>query len=54
MRVKVINKQPASVLQKKRVCAYARVSTDSRRQEDSLENQMETAVFRLYESYCKK
>lgn len=27
---------------KKRVCAYARVSTDSRRQEDSLENQMET------------
>lgn len=42
MRVKVINKRPASVLQKKRVCAYARVSTDSRRQEDSLENQMET------------
>ena len=27
MRVKVINKQPASVLQKKRVCTYARVST---------------------------
>ena len=42
MRVKVINKRPASVLQKKRVCAYARVSTDSRRQEDSLENQIET------------
>ena len=42
MRVKVINKRPALVLQKKRVCAYARVSTDSRRQEDSLENQMET------------
>ena len=42
MRVKVINKRPASVFQKKRVCAYARVSTDSRRQEDSLENQMET------------
>jgi predicted site-specific integrase-resolvase len=42
VRVKVINKRPASVLQKKRVCAYARVSTDSRRQEDSLENQMET------------
>ena len=42
MREKVINKRPASVLQKKRVCAYARVSTDSRRQEDSLENQMET------------
>ena len=34
MRVKVINKRPASVLQMKRVCAYARVSTDSRRQED--------------------
>ena len=42
MREKVINKRPASVLQKKRVCAYARVSTDSRRPEDSLENQMET------------
>ena len=42
MRVKVINKRPASVLQKKRVCAYVRVSTDSRRQEESLENQMET------------
>ena len=41
MRVKVINKRPASVLQKKRAYAYARVSTDSR-QEDSLENQMET------------
>ena len=38
----MINKRPASVLQKKRVCAYARVSTDSRRQEDSLGNQMET------------
>ena len=42
MRVKVINKRPALVLQKKMVCAYTRVSTDSRRQEDSLENQMET------------
>lgn len=42
MRVKVINKRPALVLQKKRVCAYVRVSTDSRRQEESLENQMET------------
>lgn len=39
MQVKVINKRPASALKKKRVCAYARVSTDSRRQEDSLENQ---------------
>ena len=37
-----VYKRQASVLQKKRVCAYARVSTDSRRQEDSLENQMET------------
>ena len=42
MRVKVINKRLDSVLQKKRGCAYARVSTDSGRQEDSLENQMET------------
>lgn len=41
MRVKVINKRPASVLQKKRVCAYASVFTDSRRQENSLENQMD-------------
>lgn len=39
MQIKVINKCPTSVIQKKRVCAYARVSTDSRRQEDSLENQ---------------
>lgn len=42
MQVKIINKIPASVVKKKRVCAYARVSTDSRRQEDSLENQTET------------
>lgn len=41
MQVKRINKRPISVLQRKRVCAYARVSTDSRRQEDSLENQIE-------------
>ena len=39
MQVKIINKLPASAVRKKRVCAYARVSTDSRRQEDSLENQ---------------
>lgn len=39
MQVKIINKIPASAVRKKRVCAYARVSTDSRRQEDSLENQ---------------
>lgn len=42
MQVEAINKCPVSVLQKKRVCAYARVSTDSRRQEDSLENQTAT------------
>ena len=39
MQVKIINKISASAVRKKRVCAYARVSTDSRRQEDSLENQ---------------
>ena len=39
MRVKVINKRPASVLQKKRVCAYARVSTDDPRQTSSYELQ---------------
>ena len=42
MRVEAINKCPVPGLQKKRVCAYARVSTDSRRQEDSLENQTAT------------
>lgn len=42
MRVKVINKRPVLEIQKKKVCAYARVSSDSRRQEDSLENQMMT------------
>lgn len=42
MRVKVINKRPTLVVQKKKVCAYARVSSDSRSQEDSLENQMMT------------
>lgn len=42
MRVKVINKRPTLAIQKKKVCAYARVSSDSRRQEDSLENQMMT------------
>lgn len=38
MQVKIINKVPAFAVRKKRVCAYARASTDSRRQEDSLEN----------------
>lgn len=42
MQVKIINKIPVSAVRKKRVCAYARVSTDSRRQEDSLENQTDS------------
>lgn len=42
MQVRIINQIPASAVRKKRVCAYARVSTDSRRQEDSLENQTAT------------
>lgn len=41
MRIKVI--QPIAQEKKKlRVCAYARVSTDSQKQEDSLENQTST------------
>lgn len=42
MMLKIINKIPTSAVKKKRVCAYARVSTDSRRQEDSVENQTAT------------
>jgi len=42
MRVKIIETRPPEKIKKKRVCAYARVSTDSRRQEDSLENQTAT------------
>ena len=38
MRIRIITAVP-TVEKKKRVCAYARVSTDSRRQEESLENQ---------------
>lgn len=41
MRIKVIE-APTQTIRKKKVCAYARVSTDSRRQEDSLENQTTT------------
>lgn len=41
MRIRIITAVPAAE-KKKRVCAYARVSTDSRRQEDSLENQTST------------
>lgn len=40
MQVKIIQAILPSTKNKKRVCAYARVSTDSRSQEDSLENQM--------------
>ena len=39
MRIKVIKPTKAVQQQKKRVCAYVRVSTDSLQQEDSLENQ---------------
>ena len=42
MRVRLINGRVPLTRKKKRVCAYARVSTDSRHQEDSLENQQET------------
>ena len=39
MRIKVIKPTKAIQQQKKKVCAYVRVSTDSLQQEDSLENQ---------------
>ena len=39
MRIKVIKPTMAVHQQKKKVCAYVRVSTDSLQQEDSLENQ---------------
>ena len=41
MRIRIITAVPTAE-KKKRVCAYARVSTDSRRQEESLENQTAT------------
>ena len=39
MRIKVIKPTKAAQQQKKKVCAYVRVSTESLQQEDSLENQ---------------
>lgn len=41
MRIKVIKAKPMLINKKQRVCAYARVSTDSLEQEGSLENQIE-------------
>lgn len=42
MKIRILEPKTEIANKKKRVCAYARVSTDSRRQEDSLENQTET------------
>lgn len=42
MKVNVIEAISETALKRKKVCAYARVSTDSGRQEDSLENQKDT------------
>jgi len=42
MKVKIIETRQPETIRKKRTCAYARVSSDSRRQEDSLENQTAT------------
>lgn len=39
MRIRIIPRKDRQAAQKLRVCAYARVSTDSEEQEDSLENQ---------------
>lgn len=46
MRIKVIKPTKAVHQQKKKVCAYVRVSTDSLQQEDSLENQ--TTYFKRF------
>jgi DNA invertase Pin-like site-specific DNA recombinase len=46
MRIKVIKPTKAVHQQKKKVCAYVRVSTDSLQQEDSLENQ--TTYFKSF------
>lgn len=40
MRIQMIEPKKAAKPKKKRVCAYARVSTDSRKQGESLENQI--------------
>ena len=50
MEVKAIKKRPAKTLHKKRVCAYARVSTDSESQGESLENQIETYERKISEN----
>lgn len=42
MRVRLVGVREADAPQKKRVCVYARVSSDSSHQEDSLENQTAT------------
>lgn len=42
MKIRIMEPIPEKARRKKKVCAYARVSTDSLRQEDSLENQVET------------
>lgn len=42
MKVRVIEAKQENTEKKTRACAYARVSTDSRKQEDSLENQVST------------
>ncbi|WP_270270416.1 recombinase family protein [Enterocloster clostridioformis] len=42
MKIRIMEPIPEKARRKKKVCAYARVSTDSLRQEDSLENQAET------------
>lgn len=42
MKIRILDPVFQVSQKKKRVCAYARVSSDSRRQEDSLENQTDT------------
>lgn len=42
MRIRILEPLAEIKQKKMKVCAYARVSTDSRKQEDSLENQQET------------
>lgn len=42
MKIRILEPVFQGLHKKKRVCAYARVSSDSKRQEDSLENQTDT------------
>jgi site-specific DNA recombinase len=42
MKIRILEPVFQGLQKKKRVCAYARVSSDSKRQEDSLENQTDT------------